>query len=263
MSSIAQANWNVNYYLSMDSGLRLGLCDYKGTRVIYAASVPFVYVNYIGGSWGPYTDHLKSLSVNVDIRPIMNGFDLKATYDLYGPDYLYEHVWRFHDDGQFGSTIVVHGPGEEIFGQHTYHVPFRFDLDMSGASGDSFQRWISLGWVGYWANVPQEGQLFPASLPSSYYDWQVVDNTSGKRAMVRAGECDNAEIWTLQYSGLESWSSWGGAQASPPGSPGSVPSIYDNNQSVQNTDIVLWYISHMSSRDLVASCGPWLRLLGF
>jgi hypothetical protein len=36
---------------------------------------------------------------------------------------------------------------------------------------------------------------------------------------------------------------------------GSVPAIYDSNQSVQNTDVVLWYIAHVSSRDLVATSG--------
>jgi hypothetical protein len=136
-------------------------------------------------------------------------------------------------------------------------------IGVSGASGDSFQQWLGT-FFGFWANVAQEGQFISnPSLPAFFYDWQVVDNATGKRAMVRARDGDNGEIWALQYSGLESWSSWGGAQSSAPGAPGSVPAIYDNNQSVQNTDVVLWYISHIPSLNLVTGCGPSFRLVGF
>jgi hypothetical protein len=260
MTLISQSNWDVNYFIGPNTDLRLGFCDYKGTRVIYAASVPFIYVNYAGFA---FTDSLQSLSGNAQVRQIVGGFDIKATYDLYGGDYLYEHIWRFSEDGQFGSTIIVHGPGEENNGQHTYHVPFRYDLDISGSSGDSFQQWLGT-FFGFWANVAQEGQFISnASLPPSYYDWQVIDNATGKRAMVRARDGDNGEIWALQYSGLEAWSSWGGAQSSPPGSPGSVPAIYDNDQSVQNTDVVLWYIAHIPSLNLITGCGPSFKLLGY
>jgi hypothetical protein len=101
-----------------------------------AREMPFVYVNYEGDISGPFTDRLQSS--NVHERSIMFGFDLKATYD-FGDDYQYDHVWRFHEDGQFGATIVIQGPGEEIHGRHTYHLPFRFDLDVSGNAGDSFE----------------------------------------------------------------------------------------------------------------------------
>src|SRR6266568_1500577 len=220
MPTLTRNNWTVNYDWSPSSGLRLGYCQYKGTGVLYSASVPFVYVNYTG-PFGPFTDELQSLSTAIDVRDIMMGFDLKVKYDLYGPDYQYDHVWRFHDDGQFGSSIIIQGPGEEIDGQHTYHIPFRFDLDLSGSGGDSVQRWVSLGGIGgYWQDVSVEGQLTPGALPTLYYDWQVIDKALNKRAMIRAGDHDNGELWALHYSGAESWASWGGTQPAPPGSPG-------------------------------------------
>src|SRR6266545_2778992 len=263
MPTISQSNWNVNYYWSQGSGLQLGICDYNGTRVLWNASVPFAYVDYLGNSSGPFTDELQSTSGQMTVRQIMRGFDLKVSYDIYGADYQYDHVWRFHDDGRFGSTIIIQGPGEEIDGHHTYHLPFRFDLDISGAGGDSIQRWLQLLGTGFWVDVPQEGQLLPSSPQGSHYDWQVIDKATSRRAMIRAGELGTAELWTLAYSGSEAWGAWGGAQPAAPGSPGSVPAIYDNHQSVQNTDVVLWYIAHVSSRDLVATCGPWLKLQGF
>jgi hypothetical protein len=262
MAHISQSNWEVDYFIAPNTDLRLGLCDYNGTRVIFAASIPFIYVNYTAGF--AFTDMLASQSGNAEIRQIMDGFDIRATYDLYGPDYLYEHIWRFYDDGQFGSSVLIHGPGEEHDGQHTYHVPFRYDLDISGAGADSFQRWLSLGIIGFWASPPQEGQFVAnPSIPPAFYDWQILDNLTGKRAMARARDGDNAEIWALQYSPVEAWASWGGAQSSPPGSPGSVPAVYDNNQSIQNTDVVLWYIAHIPSLNLITGGGPSFKLLGY
>src|SRR2546423_15452442 len=191
MPRITNSNWRVDYFWSKSSGLRLGVCDYHGTRVIHSASVPFVYVNYQGDSSGPFTDELQSTTTDIEVREIMRGFDLKVTYDLYGPDYQYAHVWRFHDDGQFGATIVIHGPGEEIRGRHTYHLPFRFDLDLSGAGGDSIQRWTPVGAVGYWADVPTEGRLTPSG---SRWDWRVIDKATHRRCLIRAGRHDNGEL---------------------------------------------------------------------
>jgi hypothetical protein len=260
MAKVERSNWDVEYSWSPDSGLRLGACDFSGFRVFYAASVPFVYVNYAGGAFGPFTDRLRSLKGEIETREIMFGFDLKATYDFYGEDYQYEHVWRFHSDGQFGSTIVIHGPGEEIYGAHTYHIPFRFDLDVSGQTGDSFQR---IGADGSWVDVETEGKQLPPHGTDAAYHWRVLDGTSGRSVSIRARDDEDAEVWPLQYSDVEHWSNWGGALAAAPGSPGSVPAVYASGQSVHETDLVLWYIAHVSSRDIPTTCGPRLKLDGY
>jgi hypothetical protein len=257
MPRITNSNWRVDYFWSKSSGLRLGVCDFHGTRVIHSASVPFVYGNYQGDSSGPFTDELQSTSTDIEVREIMRGFDLKVTYDLYGPDYEYAHVWRFHDDGQFGATIVIHGPGEEIRGRHTYHLPFRFDLDLSGASGDSFQKQGAEGWT----DVKTEGRHTPVAPPN--FDWRLIDKKSGKAALVRARAHDDAELWALRYRQVESWASWGSAGAGAPGAPASVPALYATGESVQNTNVVLWYIAHIPAIDRVSACGPWFALDGF
>jgi hypothetical protein len=260
MPTIRKANWTVKYGWSRSSGLRLGVCEYAGIRVIANASVPFIYVNYEGEPAGPFTDELRSGRSTVDVRPIMFGFDLKVSYDFYGPDYLYDHIWRFQADGQFGSTIVIHGPGEEIDGRHTYHLPFRYDLDISGESGDSFQRRLP---AGGWADVDFEGRHLPFNPGGREYHWRVIDKARDKSASIRARDGDNAELWALRYKPLESWASWGAVTPGLPGSPGSVPAIYDSGQTVQGADIVVWYIAHVSSIERVAVCGPWFRLAGY
>jgi hypothetical protein len=180
MTLITDSNWDVNYFISQGSDLRLGNCDYNGTRVIYAASVPFIYVNYSAGFF--FTDRVESNSGIADVRNIADGFDIRASYDLYGGSYLYEHIWRFYSDGQFGSTIIVHGPGVDHNDNHTYHVPFRYDLDVSGASGDSFQRRFLP--FAPWANVAQEGRVL-SFFPPTLFNWRLLDTATGKRAMIR------------------------------------------------------------------------------
>jgi hypothetical protein len=257
MPSVEASNWHVRYYWSRGSGLRLGVCEYQEEKVLHSAAVPFVYVNYYSASSGPFTDQLKSLGTDVEVREIMHGFDLKVTYDWYGPDYEYQHIWRFHDDGQFGSTVVIHGPGEEIYGAHTYHVPFRFDVDISGGGHNAFQRAGAAGWD----DVEREGRFTPVAPPN--FDWRVVHKRSGKAARVRARAHDAAEVWALAYKQQESWSAWGSGGAGVPGSPGSVPAIYDNDQEVTDTNVVLWYIAHIPAVERVSACGPWFDLQGF
>jgi hypothetical protein len=260
MPIIKRANWRVQYEWSASSGLRLGVCEYQRIRVLHNASVPFVYVDYEGNSSGPFTDELKSKRRKVEIREIMFGFDLKVVYDFYGEDYEYNHVWRFHEDGQFGSAIVIQGPGEEIEGHHTYHLPFRFDLDISGAAGDSFQRKDP---DAQWRDVQKEGRHISTQADEADNEWRVIDKASGKNAGIRARARDNAEVWALKYKAIESWGSWGATGAGVPGTPDSVPAVYDSNQSVQNTDIVVWYIAHVSAVERVSVCGPWFTLAGY
>lgn len=255
MPTIEESNWKVEYLHSASTSLRLAACEYAGVKVIHAAAVPFVYVNYAGNTSGPFTDELQSS--NVHKRSIMFGFDLKATYD-FGDDYQYDHIWRFHEDGQFGSTIVVQGPGEEIKGRHEYHLPFRFDLDVSGRGGDSFQKRSASG---RWTNVAKESRSSARHAPD--FDWRVLDRSSGRRIELRARPGDAGEAWALRYKQSESWASFGSAGSGVPGQPGSVPAIYADRQSVQDTNVVVWYIAHLSSVALPAACGPWFKLSGY
>ena len=42
-----------------------------------------------------------------------------------------------------------------------------------------------------------------------------------------------------------------------------MPAIYADGQSVQNTNVVLWYIAHVGSVAIPAACGPAFRLDGY
>lgn len=258
MPTVSAHNWSVEYRWSASSGLVVGPCEYMGVRVLYDVAMPFVYVNYAGDAFGPFTDELRSTSRSVERREIMHGFDLKASYDLYGDDYLYEHVLRFHDDGQFASRVVIHGPGEEDRGKHVYHLPFRIDLDVGGSPRDSFQRRAASG---RWTDVAKEGRY--EANGSGTYEWRVLDRTHDRSVSIRSGRFDDGELWALTYKDVEGWSAAGGAGEGIPGTPGSVPAVYDNNESVQNADLVLWYIAHVPSVELPRVCGPWFALGGY
>lgn len=258
MPTISAHNWSVDYRWSESSGLVVGPCEYMGVRVLHDIAVPFVYVNYAGDSSGPFTDELRSTSRRIERREIMRGFDLKASYDLYSDDYLYDHVIRFHDDGQFASRIVIQGPGEENRGRHVYHIPFRIDLDIGGSQHDSFQEQSASR---RWTNVAREGRQRAAN--TGRYEWRVFDRAQDRAVLTRPGQFDDGELWALAYKDVESWSAAGGAGDGVPGTPGSVPAVYDDNESVQDADLVLWYIAHVPSTELPRACGPWFALHGY
>lgn len=258
---VQQAQWRVDWRLTERRGLVLRECTFRSRRVLRAASVPFVYVRYENSDIGAFTDQLASRRGRVEVRPVLRGFDLAIRYDAFGEDYLYDHVWRFHDDGQFGGRVIVHGPGEEIAGRHTYFVPFRLDLDVSGSGHDSLQQWYSSGAAGQWADVSTEGRQTPA--PGGRYDWQVVDKATGRRAMIRADDGDDPELWGLRYRPEEAAAAIGGVQVAPPGADGSVPTIFAGDESVQDTDLVVWYLAARPASPPVVACGPWLKLDGY
>jgi hypothetical protein len=112
-----------------------------------------------------------------------------------------------------------------------------------------------------WAKVAREGQL-KATIVGDY-EWRVVDATQDRGVLVRPGLYDDSELWALAYKDVEGWSAAGGAGDGVPGSPGSVPAVYDDNQPVQDADVVLWYIAHVPSTDLPRACGPWFALQGY
>jgi hypothetical protein len=167
-------------------------------------------------------------------------------------------VIRFHDDGQFAQRIVIQGPGEENQGQHVYHIPFRLDLDVGGSTQDSFQHRSASG---HWTDVAREGGHKAAG--TGNYEWRVVDATQNRKVRIRPGQFDDGELWALTYKDVEDWSAAGGAGEGIPGTPGSVPAVYDNNENVQDADVVLWYIAHVPSSELPRACGPWFALDGY
>jgi hypothetical protein len=258
MATITDHNWKVEYKWSTSSGLVVGPCEFMGVRVLHDMAVPFVYVNYAGDAFGPFTDELRSTTKRIERREIMHGFDLKASYDLYSDDYLYEHVIRFHSDGQFATRVVIQGPGEENQGKHVYHIPFRIDLDVGGSKADSFQKRSGSG---RWSNVAREGRN--EAVETGGYEWRVVDTPQDRSILVRPGQFDDGELWALAYKEVEGWSAAGGAGEGVPGETGSVPALYDNNESVQDADVVLWYIAHVPSAELPRACGPWFALRGY
>jgi Cu2+-containing amine oxidase len=87
---------------------------------------------------------------------------------------------------------------------------------------------------------------------------------SKRSAKLRARVNDDAELWALRYKRSESLSTAGGLTLkTPPGTPGSVPAIYDDDMNIQDTNIVLWYIAHLSAYERVAAAGPWFKLEGY
>ena len=131
---------------------------------------------------------------------------------------------------------------------------------MSGSGGDFFQRWLGGRRNGSWVDVVDEmAQPSKKSGPS----WRVIDRDSGRAATVRADDGDNAICWPIRYSLTETAGAMGNVQSTPPGDDDSVPAVFASGQSVQNADIVIWYIAKRLSLPPVVGCGPRITLSGY
>lgn len=258
---VERAGWSVGLRLTARGGMVLRDVTFHDQRVLQSASTPFVYVDYVGQSIGAFTDHLGTTTAVPEVRPTVDGFDIAVRYDAAGPDYLYEHIWRFFGDGQFGCRMVVHGPGEEHSGGHTYFVPFRLDIDCGSGLRDSVDAWFGPPSAGTWSAQSTEGELLHA--PRSRWDWSVVDRAAGRRVLLRATDPAHDRCWAVRYRPEESFGALGVIQPGAPGTAGSVPVVYVGDESLQDSDVVLWYVAQVNAMPYVVTCGPWLGLQGY
>ena len=184
---ISEANWKFHWRLTESAGILVYLADYKGKRVLWEGSLPYVTVDHQrdsvelgeggGEVHGPWWTPLgtRTLQGPVRVQSFRGGVELSASFAA-GP-YAYTQLWRFHDDGRLCPWLTIYGPG--VHDQHTYHPHFRFDFDLDGAKEDAFERFED----GRWQRVEQEG-WFPYSGEADDQGnvWRQVD--FGSRASI-------------------------------------------------------------------------------
>jgi hypothetical protein len=141
-----------------------------------------------------------------------------------------------------------------------YSVFFRIDVDLLGASGDSFK---SRNSDGTW-NPPAttETDYTASGLVTTF---RVTDSSSTTKYLdIQVPAIDNLpKVWVLR---------WASGQTDPTGNTDAgkfqEPGIWDNNEAVNGADIVYWYktyvISSSTQCTATAPClvGPSVYLRG-
>lgn len=258
-TSITEDNWSLNYSVTADDGVSISSAYYKSTQLLYQATIPYIPVEYNDGGEG--FDELFSglLSAGPYRVDLTNGFRIEAVYtDVIWPactSYKYTQRWDFYSDGRFVPTLWIQGPGKMV--DHTYHFRLRMDYDIAGSSSDNFDRWEGGTWVQktvehtFWdddANDPEQ------------YEWRLRDGSRG----FRIGTYDSpASLAALRYhAGEDDYI----ANEYPP-----YPSTnWDNNESIQNSDLVTWNVTQRYWSDGPSTCntgsmvpGPFGKAYGY
>ncbi len=267
-NQITEAGWTIHWTVTESAGVKIFLADFRGRRVLWEASLPYVTVDHQRDDVAPDDAHpdahgpwwaplgTRTLVGPVRKQSFRGGFELAADFAAgpYGP-YKYTQLWRFHDDGRLAPWLTIHGRG--VHKAHTYHPHWRFDFDVDGALDDAFEHWDG----GRWTRVSEESWLpYTGSASPEGYVWRQIDFGSGACINLRPHHWEDAEIFALRYHAGE----W------PPYTPRAAlgdavfPAAYVSEESLDGADITLWYVAHVHyDQAFPFTSGPWVRVEGF
>lgn len=262
---IIQSNWNVHWRVSESAGLTIFLADYKGQRVLWEGSLPYVTIDHQkqnleleedgGETHGPFWMPLGRQSIvgQPRINQFRGGFELIADFET-GP-YRYTQMWRFHDDGRMAPLLTIYGNG--LHDGHTYHPHWRFDFDVNGPSNDAMEHFEG----GRWQRMEKEG-WYPYGNEADDADgsvWRQVDFGSGAQVAIRPHYWEDAELFAIRYHDGE----WPPFTPKSSGDSAPFPAAYINEQPLDGHDVTLWYVAHVHyDAAFPFTAGPWVRCSG-
>ena len=267
---IEQAGWKVHWRLTESSGIMVYLVDYRGRRLMWEGSLPYVTIDhqrqeYTGEnirdedadadvSHGPYWVPLgaRTLVGEIRVEQFRGGFELVGDF-LAGP-YRYTQLWRFHENGHMEPWLTIHGSG--IHREHTYHPHWRFDFDIDGADNDALERFED----GRWSRVTEEG-WFPYMGESDLegHVWRQIDFGSGAAVSIRPHLNEDAELFAIRYHEGE----WAPFSPRNEKDAQAFPAAYVGSEPLEGEDVMLWYVAHVHyNTSFPFTSGPWIRITG-
>jgi hypothetical protein len=264
-NAISQSDWTIHWRLSESAGLLIYLASFRGKRVLWEASLPYVTIDHQrqsvtldedgDDSHGPFWMPLGGRALVGAIRKsdFRGGFELAADFET-GP-FRYTQLWRFHEDGRLAPWLMIHGGG--LHAGHTYHPHWRFDFDVDGATDDALEHFES----GRWQRVGEEGWIpYTGERDELGMAWRQIDLGSGAQVGIRPHAWEDAELYAIRYHEGE----W------PPFTPRSeaggqpFPAAYVGAEPLDGEDVTLWYVAHVHYDGAFPfTAGPWIRCAGF
>ena len=265
-NKIELCDWKIHWRLTESAGVAVYLANYKGRRVLWEGSLPYVVIDHVAPeldleapendeqtkSHGPFWAPLgaRNLAEPVRTNEFRGGFELAADF-VVGP-YRYTQLWRFHEDGRMGPWLTIYGNG--LHDGHTYHPHWRFDFDIDGSQHDTVQRREDGGWT----DILSEG-WFPASDRNDSAEWRQIDESSKASVSIRPHHREDAELYALRYHDGE-WPPF-----IPHGGPGgqTFPAAFVGEEAIEDEDVTLWYVAHVHyDHAFPFTAGPWLSVRG-
>lgn len=265
---IEQAGWKVHWRLTEAAGIMVYLVDYRGHRVMWEGSLPYVTVDHQrqqfpvdddeiaaepshGTFWMPLGE--RTLAGPIRINELRGGFEIAA--DFGGGPYRYTQLWRFHEDGRIGPWLTIHGSG--VHEAHTYHPHWRFDFDIEGPRNNALERFED----GHWLRVEEEGWFpYTGEKDEDGHAWRQIDFASRASVSLQPHANEDAELYAIRYRDGE----WAPFSPRNEVDAQSFPAAYVGSQSLEDEDVMLWYVAHVHyNASFPYTAGPSIRVSGF
>lgn len=242
--SVSQANWSLYYELTQRDGIAITYADYKGDRVFFKATLPYIRVTYTYPDCPSFdncvvVDRLgpDTIEGSVSKSNITNGFKISATFIFgdYPVDGTYKYVqsYSFWKDGRFQVLLKVYGPGYGPSGH--YDTMWRIDFDVLGSQSDTLEQWTST-----WTLRTTENRFVDGGAHGPWdSEWANNEVISGQ---------DVASYYTVPYAPdtmyLYGIRYHAGEEGTGDYANAVWPTAYDNDESINLADIVNWYEAH-------------------
>ncbi|HYH76094.1 MAG TPA: RICIN domain-containing protein [Arthrobacter sp.] len=241
--------WSFDWEVVGKRGLGIRNVRFEDTLFLYKANLPVIRVKYVNDNWltgcGPYQDriqwkHLQPTTCSSSkicqqsfTSGGINWLELGA-FAKIGKYRIYQ-AWYFGDNGQIMVRVFSRGWACEM--THAHHPYWRLDIDAAGTSTNQVLAVQNSGNTLY--AVEQNDSKFPPG---------------NKRWLVRARPTDRG-LWILPGGGDGTADGYSTKDAGPRLYQGGEDQDwpfgawghlgYDNGESLNNQDVVFWYVAHM------------------
>jgi hypothetical protein len=266
--SMSFGNWRFSWEVgnANDEGLVLKNVDWKGTRVLFKASMPVIRVKYRGNAsdinsgCGPYSDrihsgnlsHVKGQVTDVTARLFGSNLLELAVFSEIGGYDLYQ-AYYFHTSGRLEPMLYSSGwscSDDGTENSHKHHPYWRLDLDVGGTSNRaSHALAVSGGGMSFASYTTESGFTAPSN--TSNIVWTVKNGGNGKEVRLQSPGNERADgsngpwfgfgrrdVHVRRYHSAED-EGWDFGSASQLG-------YFSPAENTQNQDIVFWSIGHLS-----------------
>ena len=287
-------------HLHKGSGVELRYVTYRGRLVLWQAHVPILNVLYddgvsyrdwqnqetpfladgfdpVGPGWrvctSPPATILESGSDVGNFQGVALWYEdgeLRIVSEMQAGWYRYVSDWRLRDDGTIAPRFGFAGTrNARTCMRHQHHVYWRLDFDIEGAGNDIVEQGglIFPGFPLWWRLVRETKRMrsFFASR------WRVLDAHTGRGYRITPGPVDGtadpygvADLWFLRYRSTE-LDDGVAVVGGPPGDTQCRLDQYLTAESIDSTDLVVWYAGHFIHDQVHSSphqghiIGPELR----
>ncbi|MES1244241.1 MAG: hypothetical protein ABUT39_21730 [Acidobacteriota bacterium] len=250
--SVSWKKWTFDWRVANSAGIALRSLRYNGILVMHEGSLPVIRVKYDGCTppCGPYRDmitwdKLVEISNCGGVKVCTREFSALGkqwleigVYARIGKYHLYQG-WYLSEDGVINPFLFSKGLHHDF--NHIHHAYWRFDFDLNGLASDRiFESNDGQAMTEY---TVERNALKETATNRA---WYVVDNdkTFGNAVWISPRMPNDGASNSFSTKDAA-----GRLYHDSEHEPWPFPVFdhlgYDNSESIQKTDVVFWYVSHL------------------